>query len=47
MKVGASLTIPRAQTPEDVTGTVVFLASSASDFVTGQLLVVNGGAVLH
>jgi 3-oxoacyl-[acyl-carrier protein] reductase len=39
--------IPRAQTPEDITGTVVFLASSASDFVTGQLLVVNGGAVLH
>ena len=39
--------IPRAQTPEDVTGTVVYLASSASDFVTGQLLVVNGGAVLH
>jgi 3-oxoacyl-[acyl-carrier protein] reductase len=39
--------IPRAQTPEDITGTVVFLASAASDFMTGQLLVVNGGSVLH
>jgi 3-oxoacyl-[acyl-carrier protein] reductase len=39
--------IPRAQTPDDVTGTVVFLASEASAFMTGQLLVVNGGSVLH
>jgi NAD(P)-dependent dehydrogenase (short-subunit alcohol dehydrogenase family) len=39
--------IPRAQTPEDITGTVVFLASSASDFLTGQLIAVNGGAVFH
>jgi NAD(P)-dependent dehydrogenase (short-subunit alcohol dehydrogenase family) len=39
--------IPRAQTPDDITGTVVFLASDASAFMTGQLLVVNGGSVLH
>jgi 3-oxoacyl-[acyl-carrier protein] reductase len=39
--------IPRAETPEDITGTVVFLASAASEFMTGQLLVVNGGSVLH
>lgn len=39
--------LPRAQTPEDITGTVVFLASDASSFMTGQLLVVNGGSVLH
>jgi 3-oxoacyl-[acyl-carrier protein] reductase len=39
--------IPRAQTPDDITGTVVFLASQASAFMTGQLLVVNGGSVLH
>ncbi len=39
--------LPRAQTPEDLTGTMVYLASADSDFVTGQLLVVNGGYVLH
>jgi gluconate 5-dehydrogenase len=31
--------------PEDVAGTAVFLASSASDFVTGQILYVDGGWV--
>jgi NAD(P)-dependent dehydrogenase (short-subunit alcohol dehydrogenase family) len=29
--------------PEDLTGAVLFLASSASDFVTGQVLFVDGG----
>jgi 2-deoxy-D-gluconate 3-dehydrogenase len=29
--------------PEDFAGTAVFLASSASDFVTGAALVVDGG----
>lgn len=37
----------RIETPEDITGTAVFLASSDSDFITGQLLVVEGGGVLH
>lgn len=31
--------------PEDLTGTLVFLASSDSDFITGQSIVVDGGAV--
>jgi len=31
--------------PEDIAGTAVFLASSASDFVTGQILYVDGGWV--
>ena len=39
--------IPRAQQPEDVTGTVLFLLSDAAGFVTGQLLPVNGGFVMH
>ena len=29
--------------PEDLTGTAVWLASSASDFVTGQVIYVDGG----
>jgi len=29
--------------PEDIAGTAVFLASSASDFVTGQIVYVDGG----
>jgi 2-dehydro-3-deoxy-D-gluconate 5-dehydrogenase len=29
--------------PEDIAGTAVFLASSASDYVTGQVLAVDGG----
>ena len=37
----------RAQVPEDVTGAVVFLLSDGADFITGQLLAVNGGFVLH
>lgn len=31
--------------PEDLTGALVFLCSSDSDFVTGQSLVVDGGSV--
>ena len=41
-------TIPlgRAATPEEVAGAVVFLASELATFVTGEILNVNGGAVL-
>ncbi|HLH24164.1 MAG TPA: glucose 1-dehydrogenase [Chloroflexota bacterium] len=37
----------RVEVPEDITGTALFLASSDSDFMTGQLLVVEGGGILH
>ena len=36
--------IPRDETPEDLEGALVFLASDESDFMTGQMMVINGGA---
>jgi len=36
--------IPRDERPEDIVGTVVFLSSPASDFVTGQTILVDGGS---
>jgi 3-oxoacyl-[acyl-carrier protein] reductase len=37
----------RVETPADIVGTAVFLASADSDFITGQLLVVEGGGIMH
>ncbi len=39
--------IPRPQVPEDVTAAALFLLTRASGFITGQLLPVNGGFVMH
>jgi NAD(P)-dependent dehydrogenase (short-subunit alcohol dehydrogenase family) len=36
--------VPRAEVPEDLVGAVLFLASESSAFVTGQRIVVDGGA---
>jgi len=39
--------LSRDQMPEDVTGAVVYALSGLARFVTGQLLAVNGGFVMH
>ena len=39
--------IKRLQTPDDLMGTLVFLSSSDSDFMTGQAIVVDGGSIFH
>jgi len=39
--------IKRLQTPEDLMGTLIFLCSSDSDFMTGQAIVVDGGSIFH
>lgn len=41
----ASRSIKREMLPEDLLGTLLYLASSDSDFVTGQTLNVDGGKV--
>ncbi|HEX9398207.1 MAG TPA: glucose 1-dehydrogenase [Burkholderiales bacterium] len=38
--------IPRDETPEDLVGTVSFLASSDAAFLTGQTIVVDGGSAM-
>ena len=38
--------LERPMVAEDLVGALIFLASPASDFVTGQTLVVDGGAVM-
>ena len=45
-KVGVR-SIQRVQVPDDLVGAMVFLCSPMSDFVTGQNLVVDGGAVFQ
>jgi NAD(P)-dependent dehydrogenase (short-subunit alcohol dehydrogenase family) len=36
--------LKRDELPEDLIGTLIFLASPDSDFMTGQVLAVDGGA---
>lgn len=31
--------------PEDIAATIVFLASAKADFITGQIIGVNGGKI--
>jgi 3-oxoacyl-[acyl-carrier protein] reductase len=42
-KMAGTAAIPRVQMHEDLDGTIIFLMSSASDFVTGQTIACEGG----
>ena len=39
----SQIPLARAGTPEDVAGVAVFLASGSADYITGQVIHVNGG----
>jgi NAD(P)-dependent dehydrogenase (short-subunit alcohol dehydrogenase family) len=39
--------LKRSSLPEDMVGTAIFLASPLSDFITGQLILCDGGASFH
>ncbi len=43
----ASRAIKREATPADMSGTLIYLCSAESDFVTGQVIVIDGGSVMH
>lgn len=45
--INAQRCLKRTETPEDLVGTVLFLASEESDFITGQSINVDGGMVTH
>lgn len=45
-KVVSTIPLKRIARPEEIAGPVLFLASSLATFVTGEVLNVNGGAVL-
>jgi len=45
--MNATRAIQRDQLPEDLTGSVIFLASDDSAFITGQCIVVDGGSVVN
>jgi NAD(P)-dependent dehydrogenase (short-subunit alcohol dehydrogenase family) len=42
-KLPLSRAIKRAEDPDDLVGTCLYLASSASDFMTGNTIIVDGG----
>lgn len=45
-KILQQIPLGRAATAEDIAGSVLFLASELSTFITGEVINVNGGAVL-
>lgn len=42
----SGILLGRPATPDDLTGTTNFLASSASDYMTGQVMMIDGGMIL-
>ena len=45
-RAGHGLPLQRLGEPEDIAGSAVFLASDAARWITGHVLVVDGGALI-
>jgi 3-oxoacyl-[acyl-carrier protein] reductase len=45
-KIRAQMPLGRAARPEEIAKPILFLASDAASFITGEVLNVNGGSVL-
>jgi len=44
--VNAAIPLGRPGTPEEIAGPILFLASELANFMSGEIVNVNGGAVL-
>lgn len=44
---GAGILLRRLSTPKDIAGLAVFLASTDSDYMTGQAINIDGGMLVH
>jgi 3-oxoacyl-[acyl-carrier protein] reductase len=44
---GGRIPLGRVGMPQDISGLAVFLASSAADYITGQIIHVNGGMLMN
>ena len=45
-RITESIPLKRWATPQDVAHAAVYLASDAAGYVTGQMLLINGGAIM-
>lgn len=46
-RIASRTALQRPEQPEDLIGTILFLSSPASDFITGQTINVDGGEAFH
>jgi 3-oxoacyl-[acyl-carrier protein] reductase len=45
-RIAQGIPIGRERTPEETVGAMLFLASSAADYLVGEIIEVNGGQLM-